>query len=106
MNDRRSIASSLAAIAAALAATSCCMPLLPFVVAAGTAASSAWLLAFQPFLLGTSVLLIAFGFYQGWRVKQCGRRPSAVSAVLLWISTALVGMMLLFPQILASLLAG
>jgi hypothetical protein len=40
----------------------CCLPLLPFVLAAGTAGSSAFFVKLRPFLVSASVLFIAFGF--------------------------------------------
>jgi hypothetical protein len=106
MNDRRVLFAGVGALSAAVAATSCCLPLLPFLAAAGVAGSSAFLARLQPYLLAASVVLIGYGFLQARRAKQCNRRPGIASAILLWTSTAIVGMMLLFPQLLASLIAG
>ena len=60
----------------------------------------------RPYLLGLSVLLIFFGFYQGRRTKQCQRKPRLLTTILLWSSTAIVALSILFPQIVAELLAG
>jgi mercuric ion transport protein len=111
MNDRpgkdhRTILASLGALASVVAASSCCLPLLPFLAAAGMAGSSAFLARLRPYLLGASVLLIGFGFYQARRAKQCNRRPSVITAILLWSSAAVVAVMILFPQAVAALLAG
>jgi len=89
-----------------LAASSCCLPLFPFVAAAGLASGSALLATLRPFLLGASVLLIGYGFYQARRAKQCNCHPSLVSTILLWSSAATVVVMILFPQAVAALLAG
>ena len=104
--NRRTILASAGALSAAIAACGCCVPLLPFVTAAGLAGGAAFLTTLQPYFLGTSVILIAYGFYQARRTKQCNRRPSAASTVVLWISATIVVMMVLFPQAVASLLAG
>lgn len=103
---RGTILASTAALASAVAASSCCLPLLPFVAAAGLAGSSAWFTAVRPYLLGVSVLLIGFAFFQSHRAKQCNCRPSKVSIAVLWISAALIAVMILFPQAVAELLAG
>ncbi|HEV2379477.1 MAG TPA: hypothetical protein VG206_06735 [Terriglobia bacterium] len=98
----RTVLASFAAISSIVAASSCCWPILPFVAAAGFAGSSALLSAARPYLLGASVLLIAYGFYQARRVKKCGRRPSVIASVLLWISAAFVVVAIFFPQLMAN----
>src|SRR5437764_1775438 len=80
----RTSVASIAAIGSVLAASSCCLPILPFVFAAGVAGSSAFLTALRPYLLGLSVALVAYGFYQARHAKQCNHRPSLPSSVLLW----------------------
>jgi hypothetical protein len=101
-SDRRTGLAGIAAVASVLAASSCCLPVVPFVMGAAFAGGSAFLSAARPYLLGVSVLFLAFGFYQGRRAKQCNRRPSVFSAALLWISTALVGAAIFFPQAMAN----
>lgn len=103
--NRRTILASAGALFTAIAATGCCLPLLPFVAAAGLAGGSAFFTTLQPYLLGTSVLLIGYGFYQAHRAKRCNRAPSRLSTIVLWTSAAIVVMMLVFPQLVASLLA-
>jgi hypothetical protein len=103
---RGTILASTAAIATAITASSCCLPILPFVAAAGLAGSSAWFSAIRPYLLGFSVLCIAFAFYQSHREKQCNCRRSKLSIVILWVSAAIVTVMILFPEVIAGLLAG
>jgi hypothetical protein len=96
---------SLAAIGSVLAASSCCLPVLPFVAAAGAAGSSAFLNAARPYLLAVSVLLIAFGFAQGARARKCHRKPSTVGAALLWFSTIFGALSIFFPQAMAGIAA-
>ena len=104
--DHRTILASLSAVTSTLAASSCCLPFVPFLAAAGMAGTSAFLARLRPYFLGTSILLIGFGFYQARRAKQCDRRPSVITAILLWSSAAVVAVMILFPQAVAALLAG
>jgi len=99
---RRGVGASVAAMGSVLAASSCCLPLFPFVFAAGAAGASAFLTAARPYLLATSVLCIIYGFYQAWRMKQCQRRPSIFTASLLWISTVFVAVSIFFPQVMAN----
>lgn len=92
----------IAAIGSVLAASSCCLPILPFVFAAGAAGSSAFLAAARPYLLGASILFIGFGFYRAWRAKRCQRKPGVWSAILLWASAAFVFAAIFFPQAMAN----
>ena len=96
---------SLAALGSVIAASSCCLPLLPFVFAAGAAGTSAFVGKLRPYLLVASVLLIAFGFYKSWRAKQCNCKPSRISTVLLWFSAIVVVVFIFFPQVIANLVA-
>ena len=101
-----SVAVSLAAIGSVLAASSCCLPLFPFMMAAGLAGTSTFLSQARPYLLASSILFIAFGFYQAWRAKKCQHRTSVLSSVLLWFSAAFVFVSIFFPQIMANVIAG
>jgi hypothetical protein len=105
-NSRRSVLASLGALGGILAATSCCWPVLPFVFAAGAAGGSVWLAKLRPFLLAISALLVIFGFYQAWRAKQCNCKPRLANTLLLWFSAVVVVVSILFPEVLANLLAG
>jgi hypothetical protein len=96
---------SIAALGSVIAASTCCLPLLPFLVAAGAAGTSAFFTQLRPYLLVLSVLLIAFGFYKSWRAKQCNCRPSRVSTILLWFSAIVVVVFIFFPQVVAGFLA-
>src|SRR5947209_12167560 len=82
------VVASLAALGSVIAASSCCLPLLPFLFAAGAAGTSAFVAQLRPYLLVLSVLLIAFGFYKSWRAKQCNCKPSRISTFLLSVFRA------------------
>jgi hypothetical protein len=101
-NGGRTALVSIAAVGGVLAASSCCLPVLPFVVAAGFAGGSTFLSAAGPYLLGVSILLIAYGFYQAKRAKKCKLRPSVVGSVLLWVSAVFVFISIFFPQVMAN----
>jgi cytochrome bd-type quinol oxidase subunit 2 len=103
--SKRTVLASFAALGSVILASSCCLPLLPFLVAAGTAGSSAFFVKVRPFLLAASVLFIAYAFYQGWRAKKCKQPPSAVSTVLLWVSAIVVLAFIFFPQVIANFVA-
>jgi hypothetical protein len=100
------LAASLAAIGSVLAASSCCLPLFTFMMAAGLAGTSAFLSEVRPYLLVGSILFIAFGFYQARHTRKCNRRTSAVALVLLYLSAGFVLISILFPQIIANAIAG
>lgn len=96
---------SIAAIGSVLAASSCCLPVLPFVVAAGLAGSSEFLSAARPYLMAVSVLLIAFGFYQAWRAKKCRRQTNVLNSLLLSFSAIFVFLSIFLPQVMANAVA-
>src|SRR5262245_64630372 len=97
--SRRTILASLAALGSLVLASSCCLPMFPFIFAAGAAGSSAFFTKVQAFLLAASVLSIGFAFYQRWRAKQCQCKPSLPSTIVLWFSVVVVLTFLLFPQV-------
>lgn len=97
----RTAFAGVAAMVSVIAASSCCLPVLPLVFAASLAGSSTVLTALRPYLLGASVLFIAYGFYQAWRSKRCSRKPIFLSSALLWLSAFFVFVSILFPQIVA-----
>src|SRR5882672_4743375 len=103
--SKGTVVASLGALASVIAASSCCLPLLPFLFAAGAAGTSAFVGKLRPYLLFLSVLLIAFAFYKSWRAKQCNCKPSRVSTVLLWFSAIVVFVFIFFPQVIANFLA-
>jgi hypothetical protein len=102
---KSTLLAGLAALGGVILASSCCLPLLPFLFAAGAAGGSLLFARLRPFLMAASVISVAFGFYQAWRAKKCHCRPSVLSTILLWFSLAVVLVFLLFPQAIANLLA-
>ena len=101
----RTAVASLAALGSVIVASSCCLPLLPFLFAAGAAGTSAFVAQLRPYLLVVSGLLITFGFYKSWRAKQCNCKPSWISTFLLWFSAIVVFVFIFFPQVIANLVA-
>jgi len=93
------------AILSAFATLTCCLP-FAFLAAIGTAGFGVYLARFRPWLLGLSVILLGLGFYQLHRATKCGLRSSRLNLIFLWAATAVVVLVLLFPQLVASLLAG
>jgi hypothetical protein len=55
--------------------------------------------------LGLSVILLGAGFYQVYRGMRCRARQSKTAIVLLSLATLVVVLLLLFPQVIASVLA-
>jgi mercuric ion transport protein len=101
----RTIAASLAALGSAVLASSCCLPMFPFIFAAGAAGSSAFFVKIRPFLLALSLLSIGFAFYQRWRAKKCNCKPNLLSTIILWFSVVVVLTFFLFPHLIANLVA-
>jgi hypothetical protein len=101
------LVAALSAVGSVLAAATCCLPVLPFVLAAGTASSANFLSSvigpLRPYLLGVSVLFIVLGFYQSGRASRCNCRPSILSQVVLWVSAMIVAVSILIPQAFADL---
>ena len=93
-----------AAIVAALSTLACCLP-LGFLGAVGLAGLSLWARQYSRWLLIASIVLLIVGATQLYFRKSCGKR-SKTSLVLFWTAVVVVVLMILFPQVLASLIAG
>jgi membrane-associated HD superfamily phosphohydrolase len=94
-----------AAVIAALSTLACCVP-LGFLGAAGLASVSVWVQPLRPWLLAGSVALLCLGFVQLYFRKSACNRRSRLSLVLFWIAVAVVVLVILFPQVIASVVAG
>lgn len=94
------IAASMSAIATLL----CCLP-IGFAAAAATASAAVVVASLRPWLLGLAVVLLAVGFVQMYRRGNACARRSCTSVVILWVSAAVVLLVTLFPQIVASAIA-
>jgi hypothetical protein len=103
---RGPILSSIAAVGSVIAAMSCCLPVGSFLFAAGAAGAARILVPFRPWLLGVSMGTLILGFVQAYGRSHCTLRRNPLTVFLLWISAALVLVMLLFPQTIAGFLAG
>ena len=104
MKPGTGFSASVAAIVSSIATIACCVP-LGFAAAIGTAGASAFLLRFRSWFLVLSVALIAFGFWQQRRAKQCAVKGRFLAQMLLWTAVAIVLAMILFPQQIAGFLA-
>ena len=98
-------ATPVAAVIAAFSTLACCLP-LGFLGAIGLAGASVRLQTARPWLLVGSLVLLVLGFVQLYRRgKQC-RKRSPLSVALFWVAAAAVLLIVLFPQLIASLVAG
>lgn len=94
----------IAAVASALAALTCCLP-VTFAAAAATASLGALAARYRPWLIGLSVALLVLGFVQMSRTaRRCGRRSIGTSIVF-WTSAAVVTLVVVFPQLVAAVIA-
>lgn len=93
-----------AAIVAALSTLACCPP-LGFLGAVGLAGLSLWVREYSRWLLLASIVFLFVGAGQLYFRKTCVKRSSA-TLVLFWTAVVVVVLVTLFPQVLASLLAG
>lgn len=98
-------ATPVAAVIAAFSTLACCLP-FGFLGAVGLAGASLWLQAARPWLRASAGILLALGFIQLYvRSSQC-RKRSPLSIALFWAAAAIVLLVILFPQAIASLIAG
>ena len=104
MADWKTSGVSAGAILASLLTLGCCLP-LPFLGAAGLAGASVFVAGARPWLLALSVILLGAGFFQVYRGIRCRTRQSKTAIALLSLSTLVVVLLLLFPQVIASVLA-
>lgn len=94
----------VAAALTGLATLACCLP-VGVAAAAVTAGLSTVIEAYQPWFLGASVVLLAVGLVQLNQVQRtCSRRPYA-SFVVFGVSAVIVLLVVLFPQVIAGMLA-
>ncbi len=93
-----------AAIVAALSTLACCVP-LGFLGAVGLAGVSLWALQYKVWFLIAAIAFLCVGSTQLYFRKSCVKRSTA-SLVLFWMAVVVVFVVTLFPQLIASLLAG
>jgi len=104
MTSWKTTGASLGAMLTSLLTLACCLP-LPFLGAAGIAGASVFLAGARPWLLGLSIILLGLGFFQVYRGMRCRARQSKTSIVLLGLATLVLVVLLLFPQLIAGVLA-
>jgi len=95
---------SAAAIIAALSTLACCFP-LGFIGALGLASVSLWARQYSRWLLLASIAFLCIGSVQLYFRKSCTKRSTA-SLVLFWAAVVVVILVALFPQLIATLIAG
>ena len=95
----------VAAVIGAISSMACCLP-LGIAAAAGTAGLGIVLEPVRPLLMAASGALILFGVWQLYRRGASCRRRSRASVVVFWICAVIVALMMIAPQIVASVLAG
>jgi hypothetical protein len=94
----------VAAALTSLATLVCCLP-MGFAAAAATASLSMVVAAYQRWFLAASVVLLIVGVVQVQRVQRtCASRPYG-SLLVLGISAMVVLLVVLFPQLVAGLVA-
>ena len=90
---------------AALSTLACCLP-FGFLGALGLAGISVRLQTARPWLVGGALALLVLGFVQLYRDRNQCKRRSPTSIALFWIAVVIVILVVGFPQVIASLLAG
>jgi hypothetical protein len=98
-------ATPVAAVLAALSTLACCLP-FGFLGAIGLAGASVKLQIARPWLLVGAFALLVVGFVQLYRGRNQCKKRSALSIALFWVAATVVVLIVLFPQVIASLVAG
>jgi hypothetical protein len=94
----------VAAAFSAAATLTCCLP-ATFAAAALTASLGAAAMAYRPWFLGASILLLALGGVQVTRARRACRPGARVSIVVLAVCAAIVLIVTFFPQAITSRMA-
>jgi TRAP-type C4-dicarboxylate transport system permease small subunit len=93
-----------AAIIAALSTLACCLP-LGFFGAVGLASLSLWARQYSRWLLLGAIAFLCVGSVQLYFRKSCTKKSKA-TLVLFWAAVVIVILVALFPQLVATLIAG
>jgi len=103
MKHGEKVAPVMAAVTS-LATIACCLP-VGFTAAAVTASLGMAVAAYQPWFLGASVVLLLVGAVQVRHTQRaCGTRANS-SLLVFGFSAFIVGLVVLFPDVVAGLLA-
>ena len=92
------------AMIAALSTLACCLP-MGFVGALGLAGLAVRIQPLRLWFVAASIVLLCVGFGQLYLRRSCTKRSIATIA-LFWAAVVVVLLVLLFPQVVASLIAG
>jgi len=95
----------VAAVIAALSTLACCLP-FGFLGAVGLAGLSLWARTYGGWFLTLAGILLIVGFVQLYRGRGQCRKRSPLSIAVFWIAAAIVLLIIFFPQVIASLVAG
>ena len=95
---------SVTAALSALTTLLCCIP-IGFAAAAATASVAAIVADLRPWLIGASIFLIGSGFVQLCVGKRSCERRTRANVITLWLSAAVVALVVFFPQFVASMIA-
>jgi hypothetical protein len=95
---------ALASAASLLLAGSCCLPLGTVLAAAGLAGAASAIDSAYFVLMPLAVLMSLVAVWQAFRMRRCAR-PSRARMIVALASVAVVFGSLLFPHVLAGILA-
>lgn len=98
-------ATPVAAMITALSTLACCLP-FSFVGAFGLASLSVIAAKYRTGLLAVALLFLVAGAVQLYRGRTSCNRRSRASVIVFWTAVCVFLLVLLFPQLLASVLAG
>ena len=98
-------ATPVAAVIAVLSTLSCCLP-LTFLGALGLAGVSVWLQSLRPWFLVSAAILLGVGFIQLYAQRGRCQKRSTLSIALFRGAVLIVLLVILFPQVIANLIAG
>lgn len=98
-------ATPVAAMVTALSTLACCLP-FSFVGAFGLAGLSVIAAKYRSWLLTIAVLCLLAGGVQLYRGSTSCNRRSKTSVIVFWTAVCVFLFVLLFPQLLATVLAG
>jgi len=97
-------ATPIAAMIAAFSALACCMP-FGLLGAVGLVGFSIWAAKYRLLFIGLAFALLAVGFVQVYRGRKSCRIRNRSSEIILWVAVALVLLIFLLPQLVATILA-
>jgi len=87
-----------------LATIACCLP-MGFAAAAVTASLTMAVAAYQPWFLGASVVLLMVGAVQLRQTQRACATRAYSSLIVFSVSAVIVVLVVLFPEVIAGLLA-